>query len=359
MRNHYLLPVVVAVLVLFLGACGAQESSSPPEQGSNVQNEGGGAEQNEETIELSYAFFAPANTFPAVQMEIWKEEVEKRTNGKVKVNLFPGGTLLQADNMYEGVKNGIADIGLSSTTYEPGKYPLLSISDMPAGYKNATVASKVVYELIKEFPPEAFQDFKIITAFATEPAYIQSKTKIASLEDLKGKQLRSAGDTLEILERLGAAPVGMSQSEVPEALQTGIIEGYVSSREILKDLKLAEMVKYQTDYPLTIYTFVAVMTKEKWESLPADVQRVIDELSEEMMLFTGDYLDRHVQEALNWAQNEHGFEIVSLNDEEKQKWDEIISQMRQERVEKLKQEGYPAEAYLAKLNELVEKYNNE
>lgn len=357
-KRKILLIALMGVLIFILGACANQAGTSSQVE-SGKGNDAETATQTDETIELDYAFFAPANTFPAVQMEKWKEEVEKRTNGKVQINLFPGGTLLQADNMYDGVRNGIADIGLSSTTYEPGKFPLLSISDMPSGYKNAKVASKVVYELIKEYPPEALQDFKIITAFATEPAYIQSKERIASLEDLKGKQLRTAGETIPILERMGAAPVGMSQSEVPEALQTGIIEGYVSSREILKDLKLSEIVKYQTDYPLTLYTFIAVMKKEKWESLPSDVQNVIDELSEEMMLFTGEYLDNHVQEALTWAQQEHGFETVSLTEEEKEKWDEIIHQLQQERVEQLEQEGYSAQAYLSKLKELVEKYNQE
>ena len=62
-------------------------------------------------ITLSYANFPPAPTFPCVQMERWKTEVEKRTDGKVKVNTFPGGTLLDAKNMMDGVIAGTADIG--------------------------------------------------------------------------------------------------------------------------------------------------------------------------------------------------------------------------------------------------------
>src|SRR5699024_9720302 len=173
-------------------------------------------------------------------------------------------------NMFDGVESVTADIGLTSTTYKNGRFPLLTISDMPSGYKNATSAGKVVADLIEAYPPEALENFKIITTFATEPAYIQSSVPIDSLDELAGKQLRIAGALAPIMEGLGAAPVGMSQAEVPEALQTGIVEGYVSSREILMDSKLAEMVGFTTNYPLALNTFVAVMNKEKWESLPKD-----------------------------------------------------------------------------------------
>lgn len=320
---------------------------------------GEGTEDNssEEVIKLKYAFFAPASTFPAKQMEKWKEELEKRTNGKVEVQLFPGGTLLAANNMYDGVRDGVADIGLSSTTYEPGRFPLLDISDMPSGYPNSEVASQVVYDLVKEYPPEAFDDFKIITVFATEPAHIQTKTPVKTLEDLKGMQIRISGSLTPILKELGASPVGMAMSEVPESLQTGIIDGSISSREVLLDLKLAETVKYTTDYPLAINTFVAVMNKDVWESLPEDVQKVIDELSSEMPVWTGKYMDNHVQEALQWSQEEQGLEIISLSGEEKARWDKIIEPLQNKYVKDLQGKGFPAEEYQARLYELIEKYS--
>lgn len=348
MRKKLLVGLIFFVMLIGV-ACSSTQTEGSESKGKK--------KASGDVIELSYAFFAPDGTFPAVQMEKWAEELEKRTDGKVKVNTFPGGSLLTADNMYEGVANGLADIGLSSTTYEPGRFPLLAISDMPSGYPNAQVASKVVADLVKEFPPEAFKDYKIITTFATEPAYIQSQKPIASLEDLKGKQLRISGATAKIFEKLGAAPVGMSQGEVAEALQTGIVNGYVSSREVLQDMKYAEMVKYVTDYPLTLNTFVAVMNKSKWDSLPEDVKKVIDELNAEMTEFTGDYLDNHVKDAVKWSEDEHKLETVSLKD--KEKWDEMISKLQQAEVKKAEEAGLPGQKYYDRLKELVEQYSKE
>jgi len=341
-----LLTVFILISVIITG-CGNTTSGS------------GSKEDADEVITLKYAFFAPATTFPAKQMEKWKEELEARTNGKVKVELFPGGTLLTDKNMYDGVKDGVAEIGLSSTTYEPGRFPLLGISDLPSGFPNSKVASQVVYDLIQEYQPDAFKDFKIITAFATEPAYLMVQKPVKNLIDLKGRQLRISGALTTVLQGLGASPVGMSMSEVPEALQTGIVEGLVSSREVLKDLKLAESCKYFTDYPLTVNTFAAVMNKDVWDSLPEDVQTVIDELSGEMAVWTGEYMDNHVQEALEWSATEHGLEITSLTEEEKANWDQILSPMQDKYVADLMKKGLSAEEYQERLYELIDKYSQE
>jgi TRAP-type C4-dicarboxylate transport system substrate-binding protein len=335
------LMLLSVAMVSFLGACSSSSSS------------GSG---DEEKITLSYAFFAPDNTFPAVQMKKWAEELEKRTDGKVEVDMFFGGTLLEADNMFDGVANGTADIGLTATTYEPGRFPLLEISDLPNGYPSAEVASQVVADLLSEYPADALKDFKIVTTFATEPAYIQSTKSISNLKELSGTQLRIAGALTPVMKALGAAPVGMAQSEVPEALQTGVVKGNVSSREVLKDLKLAEYVKYVSDYPLTINTFVAVMNKDKWESLPDDVKKVIDELNREMTIFTGKYLDEHTQEAIKWSQETKGLEIVPLSEEETKLWSETIAPINENAVKKAEEQGLPGKEYHERLKELVEQY---
>ncbi|KNZ68333.1 extracellular solute-binding protein [Thermincola ferriacetica] len=324
--------------------------------GCGGRSESGKAE-SDKPIKLTYAFFAPANTFPAKQMEKWKEEVEKRTNGKVQVELFPGGTLLTDKNMYDGVRDGVADIGLSCPTYEPGRFGLIGISDLPSGFPNSKVSSQVFYDLVREFPPDALKDYKIIAAFATEPAHLMTKKPVKSLDDLKGMQIRISGALTPVLRDLGATPVGMGMAEVPEALQTGIIDGLVSSREVLKDLKLAESLKYTTDYPLTVTSFIAVMNKDVWESLPPDVQKVIDELGPEMARWTGEYHDNHVQEALKWSAREYGLQVVTLSEEEKAKWDAKLKPLQDKLVKDLKAKGLPAEEYRNRLYELKDKYS--
>jgi TRAP-type C4-dicarboxylate transport system substrate-binding protein len=307
----------------------------------------------EGTITLSYAFFAPHNSFPAIQMEHWANELGARTDGKVEVEMYYGGTLLTAENMIDGVGVGTADIGITATSYEPHQYPLLKISDLPSGFPNATISSQVVNELIKEFPPKALEGFEVIAVLTTEPAYIQVSETVNQLSDLEKKNLRVAGSVSEVAEELNISPVGMSQAEVVESLEIGVVDGYITSREVLKDFSLAENISTVIDYPLHTTTFIAVMNKETWKTLPKDVQKVITELRDEMSRFAGNYHDEQIVESVEWSQNEHGTEIVELSEEEERELENIMDNLQKEYVEELENQGLPAIEYYNRLYELI------
>lgn len=310
-----------------------------------------------ESITLNYAFFAPAQTFPAVQMERWADELEKRTDGQVTVNTFPGGSLLTAENMYDGVLNGVADIGLSATSYEPSRFPLINLAGSITGLDvNSTIASQVAYDLTNRFTAKqlGFGDFKIITAFTSEPGYLHTKTKVDSMEDLQGLVIRSPGDSTKAVEALGAVPVGLTQSETGEALQTGIVDGYVGSREAMMDFQYARNIKYLTNYPMSNVVFVAAMNKQRWDSLPSNVQKVINELGSEMAYFTGDYLDKHIQKSIEWAKAEQGLQVVNLSNAEKKRWQEKLEPLNKMRIQQLINAGLPAQEFYKEMQELIE-----
>ena len=107
-------------------------------------------------IKLTYANFPPSPTFPCVQMEEWKKEVEKRTGGKVAIQTFPGSTLLNPKNMFEGVISGTADIGCLAMSYQPGRFPISEAIDQPVGFSSAKAASIALYDLIEKYNPKEF-----------------------------------------------------------------------------------------------------------------------------------------------------------------------------------------------------------
>lgn len=328
---------------------------------------GGGAVGGETTgdgdaeITLRYAFFAPAASFPAVQMEEWAKRLNERTDGRVSVELFPGGTLLGSGDIFDGVKEGVVDVGMDSPAYDVGRFPLSSVVSLPVGFPNSRVASHTMLDLIEEFEPEEFSGFEVITAFTTEPAYIQSSEPVAGREDLSGLELRSAGAGVPALQALGASPVGMPMPEVAEGLQTGVLNGYMSSREVLKDFGLAEQVGYVTDYAFGISnTFVAVMDEEAFTELPEDVQDVIHELRPEMTEFASEYHDQeNVGSALEWAESEHGVETVELDDAERAAWDETISELVGNWSGEVEGRGFDPQEVLDRMNELREQYTAE
>lgn len=308
-------------------------------------------------ITLSYANFPPAPTFPCVQMERWKKEVESRTAGKVKVNTYPGGTLLGAKNMMDGVIAGQADIGNLCMAYQPGRFIVTNATALPIGFPNATVASLALLDLYSKYEPKEFADVKVLTMFACAPANIYAKKGVHNLEDLKGLKLRASGGVVEVLKALGATPVGMPQSETPEALQKGVVLGAVSSLETLMDFKYAELCRYVTIMNGPIYPFAVVMNQAKWNSLPKDVQKVMDDLSREQSEWTGKYMDDHVKKSIDWSKKNYNIEIYELPDKEMARWDKLLEPITGQWIKDAEAKGLPAEKIVKDIKKLNKKYS--
>lgn len=306
-------------------------------------------------ITLSYANFTPAPTFPAVQMERWKTEVEKRTNGKVQVNTFPGGTLLEAKNIYDGVASGIADIGCLCMAYQPGRFVVTNATSLPLDIPNAKVGSMVLWEVWQKFQPKEFGQVKVLTMFTSAPTNIMSNFPIRTLEDIKGVSLRASGGVALILSAWNANAVGMPMPATVEALQKGIVKGLFSSLEVMKDLKFAETCKYVTMTNTVVYPFAVVMNKGKWDALPGDVKKIMEDLMVDQVKWTGDYMDSHVDEAMAWAKAEQKVEVITLSSEQLALWNSKLGSLTNKWVEDAKKENLPAETMLKELKEIVKK----
>ncbi len=310
-------------------------------------------------ITLKYANFPPAPTFPCVQMEEWRKEVEKRTANKVKVQTFPGGTLLPAKNIFDGVITGTADIGNFAMSYQPGRFPVSEAVDQPIGFSSAKAASLALYDLIEKYKPKEFEKVKIITLFTCPPANIMTIKPVKSLSDLKGLELRVGGTQADIIKNLGGIPIAMPQSETPEALQKGTVKGHVSSMEVLKDFNYAAYTPNATIVNLWVVTFAVVMNKEKWDSLPADVKKTIDGMRKEWALWTGTYVDNHVTEALKWSKEKYNLQIFNLPAPEMTDVQKRIKPLVEEYTKRVTAAGLPGNSIIKDVYALKEKYEKQ
>lgn len=314
--------------------------------------------QSQTKITLTYANFPPAKTFPCVQMERWAKEVEKRTNGKVKVQTFPGGTLLPAKNIFDGVTAGTADIGNFAMSYQPGRFPVSEAIDLPLGFTSARAASLALYDLIEKYPQE-FEKVKVLTVFTCPPADFMTTKPVKSLKDLKGMELRVSGTGAEAVKRLGAIPIAMPQSETPEALQKGVVKGVVSSMEILKDFNFAAYTPYATETNLFVVTFAVVMNKEKWNSLPADVKKVFDDMRREQADWTGKYVDDHVTEAVKWSKEKYKLQVIKLPASEMAEIPKLTKPMIDDYIKRVSAKGLPGDKIIKDTLALKDKYEKQ
>lgn len=287
------------------------------------------------TIRLTYANFPPAPTFPCVQMERWADEVESRTDGAVSIQTFPGGTLLGAKNMLDGVISGQADIGCFAMSYHPGRFPVLEVVDLPLGWPNATVASLALWDLYQKYKPASLSQVKVLTVFTCPPANIMSVSPIRTIDDLAGFEIRAAGTGVKVFELLGASPIGMPQSDVPDALHKKVIQGMASSLEVMKDFNYAEYCRYITMTNLQVVTFGVVMNKKSWDALPESVKTVMDDLAREQTEWTGRYVDKHVDEAVAWSKETYDVEVITLPAAEQKRMSGLLQPLVDNYVERV------------------------
>lgn len=341
--------MLMLVIILALSGC---SGSGGTEQG-----------QKQEKYELKLAHFFPG-THPAETelIQPWAKAIEEATQGRVTVTSYPGETLLKADGIYDGVVNGVADMGLSCFSYTRGRFPVLEAFELPGvSYANSKVASKVAWEGIKEINPKEVQDTKLMMVFTTGPGDLFTKNPVTKLEDIKGLDVRATGLSAKTLKVLGANPIAMPQSEAYEALSKGVVKGNLSPVEVLKGWKHAEVTKYVTETPFLYNTlFFVTMNSDKWNSLPPDIQKAIEEVNHKYFEEVAMGLwDRQNEAAIKWAVEEKGMQIIQLTEEEKQRWIGLVKPIQEDFIKRMNEKGLAGQEVMDKVVQLSEKYNRE
>jgi len=285
------------------------------------------------------------------------EEVNKRSNGRVEISYYSGGTLTPAPQVYGGVVEGISDIGMSVLAYSMGRFPATELVDMPHAYPNGWVATMVANDFYKEFKPKEFDDVHVLYFHAHGPGVLFTTEKpVRKLEDLKGLTIRSTGIGAKIIEALGAEGYGGSQGEAYELMSKGTVDGSLTPREVLKGWKQAEVVKYVTnccDVGYTANMFV-VMNKDKWDSLPSDVQKVFTEVSEEWLEKHARVWTYYDKVAIDYFLTFEGRELIELPPQEMARWIEATQPLLEEYISEKTAMGLPATDYEAYLIEQTE-----
>jgi len=308
-------------------------------------------------IKLNYSNFFPAPHKNSVLAEEWAQEIGKRTNGRVKITLFHGGTLTPADKVYDGVVKGISDIGLSVLSYTLGRFPLTEVIDLPMGYKNGTAATKLINAYYIKFQPKELSDVKVMYLHAHGPGILHTNKKpVKTLDELKGVKIRSTGTVAKIVGALGGTPVAMPMPETYDALSKGIAEGVMCPVEALQGWKLGEVVKYTTQNYGSAYSigFFIVMNKDRWNSLPPDVQKIIEAVNQEFIVKQCRVWDEIDASGMEFAKK-MGDQFVPLSSDEDQKWAKAVQPVFDDYVKAMKEKGLPGEDALKFCKEELQK----
>lgn len=314
-----------------------------------------------ETYKFTYStFFPPTHIQTKVPMQ-WAKEIEERSGGKIQIQIFTGGSLTPAPQIYDGVVNGISDFGLSVFAYSPGRFPVMAAVDNPFGYPNAIVATKVINALNEKFKPKELSDVHVCYLFAHGPGVLHTASKpVRKLEDVQGLKIRSTGTSQLIVRALGAAPVAMSQGETYDALKKNIVDGTLVPIEALEGFKQAEVLKYTTLTYSIAYSqgFFVTMNLDKWNSLPPDLQKIITDVSKKYEEITAKAWDESDESGKKFALK-LGHEFIKLSPEESARFKDAVKPVFDEYVKGANAKGVDGEAVLKAAREMVEEFSKQ
>lgn len=293
-------------------------------------------------IRLKVANYFPPPSFQSTVLEEFCRELEKRTQGAVKVDYYAGGSLLKAPAIFDGVVSGIADIGYSHVFYTTGRMPVTESNGLPIGFPTGWVASQVFNDFHQEFRPKEFERVNVLWMNSSPPSAIATAKKpIRKLEDLKGLTIRGPGIVGEVIKALGGTPAPTPMPEVYEAISKGVIDGEASNFETLFAFKFAEVVKYTTsvweiNHP---YPFYLAMNKDSYKKLTPDIKAIFDKL-------VGEYKEQYILmwNAIDFVGKAFGLskkvEFVELPPSELPKWKAAVEPVIENYVKTMTGKGF-------------------
>jgi C4-dicarboxylate-binding protein DctP len=314
------------------------------------------------TLKMHQFLPAQANV-PKHVLEVWADKVEKASGGRIQIDHYPSMQLGgKPPELADQVTDGVVDLIWTVCGYTPGRFPRTEVFELPFMMTNAEATSKAYWDLHEKYMKnQDFREMHIIGVWVHGPGLIHSKKPVMTLADLNGVKLRAPTRVTNMLfKELGATPVGMPVPAVPEALSKGVIDATVIPWEVTGALKVAELVSNHTGFgqaSLYTTTFIFAMNKDKYESLPADLKKVIDENSgREMSGWAGRLMQEYDEPSRQIALKRNN-NIITLSDAEVNRWRQASQPIIDNWVKEMDGKGMKGTQLLAEARELIEKYS--
>lgn len=317
-------------------------------------------------ITLKIHHFLPAGAIQQAKMiQPWCDRIGKESNQRLKCQIFPlmqlGGTPAQ---LIDQARDGVVDIVFVLPGYTAGRFPAMEVFELPFMNHSAEAASKAAWEFYLQHGQKEFSGLKPL-AFAThDNGFIHTRSKpIRSVDDFKGMKMRAPTRfTNKLLTSFGASAVGMPVNSVGDAINKGVIDGFLLPWEVMPGLKLHEMVKFHTETPKempALYTavFVFAMNPARYASLPADLRAIIDRT-------TGLELSGHMGRTWDQSQSvgrdpaiKRGNTIIQLSASETERMMRLSAPLADEWIAQMNKTGGNGKQMLNDAKQLIRKHS--
>lgn len=320
----------------------------------------GTALAQDKPIELKFASWVGiAHGHHTGVMVPWAKMLEEKSAGRLKVTIYPGATLGKPADHYDLVVNGIADLAFTSPGYTPGRFPLISVNELPMLFKSGKGASQAAWSLFDKHFKAEFKDVKMLWIWVHPPGHFHlAKKPVQKLEDLAGLKIRAATPMLTtMVKTLGAIPVSIPAPDTYTALERGTVDGTIFPWEAISSFKIAEVLKHHAAVSLYASPLITYMNQKKYDSLPPDLRKIIDDLSGAWGAeFTGTVWDKNELVGIE-AIKKVGATIYTVPQEERQRWAARLRPVEEDWLKSMEAKGLPGRQVLSDLREAIKRYD--
>lgn len=227
-------------------------------------------------------------------IKFYKEAVEKASNGRIEVGIYPRSELGPIPRMIDGLQLGTIEAYIGPADFYVGLDPRFGVFSTPMLFKNKDHATKVVQDpslnqnILEMGIPKGVVG---LGTYTSGPSNYAAKTPLLTLADFSGKKLRVNATALERekMRRLGATAVPLPLNEVMPSLQRGVIDGTMSGTAIFVAFKMSDAVKTITVTNDTMLVALAVVSKVWLDKLPPDLRKIVVDAGRDTQVKTKDW----------------------------------------------------------------------
>lgn len=290
----------------------------------------------------------------------FEKEVEKRTEGRVKVNVYYGETLVKGREMFDALEKGLADIIFPAPHHQPGKAPLFTLGNVPGLTSNYWAKAMAWHELLETADPikEEFSRLGgvVIGAAYYSPVMLITKSPITSLDQLKGLKIAAMYPSSELVKVFGAVPVSLVPGEQYEALMRGTVDGIAAPNTAILGFRFYEVGKHLTRFNLGDRQHAILISKKSLAKLSARDQKIITDMAWEYTKAAYDNACKGLEPAGLDLIEKQGVKIIQPSETDTKRLLEAADKLAEQWVNEMEGKGLPGKQLMARYKELIKKW---
>ncbi|PVE48254.1 C4-dicarboxylate ABC transporter [Pararhodobacter aggregans] len=320
----------------------------------------GTASAQEFTLRMHQFLPAQANV-PRDVLDVWADNVERDSNGRIRIERYAsmalGGT---PPELMDQVMDGVADIIWTVNGYTPGRFPQTEVFELPFMVADARAASSALWQMYEEHMQDDFAGVHMLATWVHGPGMFHTNRPVMHPSDLQGMKIRGGSRGVnDLLALVGAEAVGLPVSGVPEALSRGVIDGTTIPWEVTTALHVSELVHNHTEFEgpaLYVLTFSFAMNQDTYDSLPEDLQQVIDQNSGlEFSIFAGG-TQADADGPARQIAVDAGNNIVTVSEADAAEWRTLVEPLYATWVADMNGRGIDGQALIDEAQSLMAEY---